>query len=103
MVVKDPGQPYKNIGAKTLRNLLSTPEVVQELSPDQYSGMKSRARTATWTGNERLVYAAVQEGYTSLDSLPVATGLTSAQISAAVSSLASKGVVSSIGVESDKL
>ena len=100
--VTDPGQPYVNMGARTAKRLLSTPGVIRELSPEQRSGMQFRGKTATWKKTERLVYAAVKEGYTSLDSLPIATGLTSLQVNKAISSLVSKGVITNIGVASEK-
>ena len=103
MPVADPGDAYKNVGSRTLQKLLSTPEVVQNLSPDQYSGMSRRAATARWSKGERIVFAAVQEGYTSLDSLPIATGLTETQVATAVASLVTRGIITNVGVESAEL
>ena len=91
-----------NIDQRQLQRLMRMPEFVASLSPESYKTAQYRNLTAKWPVNTRIVYDAVQEGITSLDSLPVATGLTDKQVRGAVAFLAEKGVVSGIEVSSPK-
>lgn len=87
---------YSQIGGKTLQKLLKTPNFVQTLTPVQFEGMKLRVETARWQPEERIVYDAVQDGYASMDSLPVATGLSSTEVGRAVESLTKKGYLTAL-------
>jgi len=90
---------YSNIDPRQLQMFMKQPGFVQSLSPEEHSSMRKRITTAKWQLEERLVYDAVAEGYTSLDTLPVATGLTEAQVRAALASLTRRGYIKSFGVE----
>jgi len=89
---------YPNIDSRQLKKFMQTPSFSQSLSTVERGKMEKRIDTATWSKDERIVYDAVIDGYTSLDTLPVATGLTDTQVRKAVASLASRGRVSSISV-----
>lgn len=88
-----------NIDSRQLSKLMRMPEFVASLSPSSYQTAQHRTLTARWPVNARIVYDAVQEGYTSMDQLPIATGLTDKNVKEAVSFLTKKGVVSGISVE----
>lgn len=90
---------YSNVDPRQLQMFMRQPGFVQSLSSAEYSGMTKRIATAKWHPAERLVYDAVAEGYTDLDSLPVATGLTEAQVRDALASLTERGYIKSFGVE----
>ena len=92
-----PETRYMSIDPRQLQKFMRTPGFVQSLSPTQLEGMDRRLLTARWAPNERVVYQAVKEGYTDLGSLPMATGLTSVQIQAALDSLTARGVVNLAG------
>ena len=83
----------QKIDPKQLQNLMRNPDFIRTQSPEMIAKYNYRVMTAGWSPDERLVYDAVQDGYTSMDSLPVATGLDSASISAAYNSLVNRGLV----------
>jgi len=93
------GDEFSRVDPRQLNNFMRVPGFVQSLTPTQYGSMFRRILTAGWTPEERIVYDAVIEGYTSLDSLPVATGLTSEQIRGALDTLTGRGYVRQSGVE----
>lgn len=98
--LRDPGGAgYTNVDPRQLQMFMRQPGFVQSLSSAEYSGMTKRIATAKWQPEERLVYEAVAEGYTDLDSLPVATGLTESQVRSAIASLTRRGYIRSVGVE----
>ena len=88
----------QNIDHRQLERFMRIPGFAQSLSPKQYSNVRYRMTTGPWSQNERIVYDAVAEGYTSLDSLPVATGLPSRDIGNALSGLSRRGYVKQTGV-----
>ena len=90
---------YSNVDPRQLQMFMRQPGFVQSLSSTEHSGMTKRVATAKWQPEERLVYDAVAEGYTSLDSLPIATGLTEAQVRAALASLTRRGYIKTFGVD----
>lgn len=65
----------------------------QGLSPDQAQMVRYRITTAKWSPSERIVYDAVSEGYTDLDSLPIVTGLDSKEVTKSLDSLVAKGLI----------
>jgi len=89
---------HANIDSRQLRKFMKVPGFSQSLSAVERGKIEKRIRTAKWSTNERIVYDAVQDGYTSLDTLPVATGLTEVQVRAAVSKLTKRGYVSNVEV-----
>lgn len=90
----------QQIDPRQLARFMKSPDFVASLSPESYETAQFRILTARWPVNVRVVYSAVQEGYTSMDTLPVATGLTASQVQEAVSYLTEKGVISDITVKS---
>ena len=92
------GDEFLRVDPRQLNNFMRVPGFVQSLTPNQYSGMSRRILTAGWDPEERIVYDAVAEGYNSLDSLPVATGLTSEQVSRALDTLTGRGYIINTGV-----
>ena len=85
---------YMNIDPRQLEKFTKAPTFTQALLPQQRTDVAKRIVTAKWSPDEKIVYGAVSEGYTSLDSLPVATGLKEAQVRRAIASLTSRGYVS---------
>lgn len=85
-----------NLDPRQLAKFMKSPDFVASLSPESYEVAQFRVLTAKWPVNARIVYSAVQDGYTSMDTLPVATGLTASQVEEAVSYLTKKGMVSDI-------
>lgn len=94
-----PAPNYRNIDSRQLRTFMKVPGFAQSLTSGQRAGIDKRIMTDRWTQPERIVYDAVAGGYTSLDSLPVATGLTTAQIRQALAGLTKKGYVKNVEVE----
>lgn len=90
---------YDKIDPRQLQKFMRTPGFVQSLTSEQHGGITKRLATARWAPEERIVYDAVADGYTSLDSLPVATGLTETQVRGALASLTQKGYIKSFGVD----
>lgn len=97
--VEEFGTDYSNIDPRQLKKFMRTRGFAQSVTPDQYSGMKKRIATARWQLEERIVYGAIAEGYTDLDSLPIATGLSLTQVREALASLTKRGNITSFGVE----
>ena len=97
------GQRHGRVDPRQVTAFLRSPEVAQTISPERRAGMDKRVMTAKWSPNERIVYDAVAEGYTSMDSLPVATGLTSTEVREAVARLAGRGAISSVGIEEGQI
>jgi len=93
-----PTPSYRNIDSRQLRQFMKVPGFAQSLTAEQHSGMTRRIMTDRWSSEERIVYDAVEEGYTSLDSLPIATGLTETQVRSALASLTKMGYIKSFGV-----
>lgn len=89
---------HANIDSRQLRKFMKVQGFSQSLSAVERGEIEKRIKTAKWSSNERIVYDAVQDGYTSLDTLPVATGLTEDQVRAAVSKLTKRGYVSNVEV-----
>jgi len=94
---------YRRVDPRQVTEFLRHPKFAQTVSPEVRAGLEERVMTAKWTPHERIVYSAVAEGYTSLDSLPVATGLTSTEVREAVARLAGRGFISSIGIEEGRV
>ncbi len=92
------GTGYSNIDPRQIQKFMRTPGFVETLAPGQYSGLQERVATAKWQPEEKVVYDAVAEGYTSLDSLPIATGLTEGQVKNALASLTRRGYIKTFGV-----
>ena len=92
-------QRYSRVDPRQITRFMRQPDFASTVTSEQLSGMGKRVMTAKWQPNERLVYDAVQEGYTSMDSLPVATGLSEADVRAAVAGLIVWGAISEITVE----
>lgn len=88
-----------NIDPRQLQAFMKSPDFVASLSPESHQTAQYRILTAKWSSDARIVYDAVQEGYTSMDQLPLATGLTTSQIRKAVSFLTERGIVKGIAVE----
>lgn len=93
------GDEYKNVDSRQLRRFMRIPGFTQSLTSGQAEGMSRRVLTASWAPETRIVYDAILDGYTSMDQLPVATGLTDAQIRGALDDLAGKGYVKESEVE----
>jgi len=89
---------HANIDSRLLKKFMGQPGFVQSLTSEQYGGISKRIKTAHWSQNERIVYDAVTDGYTSLDTLPVATGLTTTQVRSAITSLTKKGNLTNLVV-----
>ena len=92
-------QHHGRVDPRQITTFLRQPDFAQTVGQERVAGMERRVMTAKWTPNERIVYDAVQDGYTSMDSLPVATGLTETDVRAAVTQLVGRGVISSIDVK----
>ncbi len=92
-------QRYSRIDPRQVTKFLKDPEFTQSISPGARVSLDKRVLQAKWQPNERIVYDAVQDGYTSMDSLPVATGLSEADVRAAVAGLIVRGAVSEVTVE----
>ena len=93
---KEPiGGNYGRIDPRQIEDFMRVPGFVQTVTEDQYGRMSERLATRKWTSAERIVYDAVAEGYTSMDSLPVATGLPETEINTALTSLVNKGFLTS--------
>jgi hypothetical protein len=95
----EPTPSYFNMDPRLLKKFLRISEFRQSLSPEQYSSAKFRTATAQWAPEERIVFSAIQEGYTDTPSLPIATGLTDAQVKAALDSLVKRGALRITKVE----
>ena len=91
-------QRYGRIDPRQVTKFLRQPGFAQTVGQERVAGMEKRVMQAKWQVNERIVYDAVQDGYTSMDSLPVATGLSEADIRSAVTKLVGRGAISSIDV-----
>lgn len=87
---------YKNIDSRQLRRFMRIPNFANSVSSQQLSDMNYRVFTATWQPETRIVYDAVQEGYTEQEALKVATGLTDQQIRDAIDFLTKKGYISTV-------
>ena len=83
-----------NIDPRQLRKFMKDPNFVATASPETLSVADYRMMTRSWPTETRIVYDAVQEGYTSMDQLPVATGLTDKQIQSSINFLVSKNYIS---------
>src|SRR3989304_7442524 len=88
---------HENIDSRQLSSFMRLPGFAQSLTPSQLSSVEKRIATSKWSMEERIVYDAVADGYTSLDSLPIATGLTESKVRGALTSLAQKGEVRDFG------
>jgi hypothetical protein len=95
----EPTPDYSAIDPRLLKKFLRISEFRQSLSPEQYSKAQFRIATARWAPEERIVYSAIQEGYSDTSSLPIATGLTTAQIQTALDSLVRRGALRITKVE----
>ena len=80
-----------NIDPRQLEVLMRVPALASSPKAQEVAGY--RRLTAKWSPEERLVYDAVQEGFTESSALPVATGLTEAQVGRALGTLVGRGVV----------
>lgn len=89
-------EQHSKMGARTIQRILNNPAAIQEIPYEVRTAMAYRAGTAKWTPDERVVYSAVQDGFTSMDTLPVATGLKEEQVSAALASLTARGYISGV-------
>jgi len=87
------GDEYKRIDSRQLKRFMRVPGFSQSITTSQAEGMNRRILTASWQPETRIVYDAILEGYTSMDQLPVATGLTTQQINSALADLSSKGYI----------
>ena len=97
--IRESSGGYQNVDPRQLQKFMRAPGFVQSLTPEQRSGVSRRIMTARWQPEERIVYDAVTEGYTTLDTLPVATGLTESQVRSALASLTQKGYIKRFGVD----
>lgn len=84
--------PYYKIDSKLLQKLMRSPEFVATVPSTSLEQMQTRIQQANWTPSERLIYKAMQEGYTDFDSIQVATGLDSGTVSKSLGKLQDKGV-----------
>lgn len=89
-------ESLQSIDPRQLGRFTRMSEFRASLTPEESEAVQYRMTTAHWTQEERLVYDAVQEGYTDMDSLPIATGLTTAQIRSAIEKLQGKGYVKEV-------
>ena len=89
-----------NVDPRQLDKFMRDPAFVQQLSPDQLKAASYRLTTAKWTPQERIVYDAVQDGFTDMDSLPIATGLPGSEVRGALDALVIRGSVPSSILES---
>jgi len=87
-------EPYMRIGSRQLRRFMRNPKFRQQLSDTQQVAIARRIVMASWSPDMRLVYDAVGEGFDTIDTLPIATGLTSARVRAAYDQLVNLGRVS---------
>lgn len=92
------GDEYKNIDSRQLKKFMRVPSFSQSLTTSQTEGMNRRVLTASWAPETRIVYDAIQDGYTSMDQLPIATGLTTLQINSALADLSSRGYIQEVEV-----
>ena len=90
---------YERVDPRQVTQFLKQPGFAQTVSSEKRAGLERRVKTARWPRNERIVYGAVLDGYKSMDSLPVATGLSDADIRKAVAGLAGRGAIRAIDVE----
>jgi hypothetical protein len=88
--------PLYNVGSKQLGQLMRQPDFPRALmqSGQSYQVAADRIATAKWSPESRIVYSAIRDGYTSMDTLPVATGLSNAQIAEAMKFLSKGGYIS---------
>jgi len=84
---------YENMDPRLLKKFLRMQEFRESLTPEQYSSARFRISTARWQPEERIVWKAVEEGYSDTESLPVATGLTTEQIERALGRLVTRGAL----------
>ena len=89
---------HERADPRQITKFLRQPGYAQTVSQEQHAGMERRVLTAKWQPNERLVYDAVLDGYTSMDSLPVATGLSEADVRKAAAKLVGRGIVNRIDI-----
>jgi len=73
--------------------LLRSPGSVQYFTPAMLSGLQRRVLTRDWSTPERVVYAAIEDGYTNREDLSAATGLDLEQVNEALDSLSGKGFI----------
>ena len=83
-----------NIDPRQLERVMRVPAMAS--SPKAQEMASYRYLTAKWLPEERLIYDAVQEGYTDSGSLLVVTGLTQTQIDSALETLVRRGVISRV-------
>lgn len=83
-----------NIDPRLLDKFMRSPDFLAESTSQTRSVANYRLMSRYWTPETRIVYDAIQEGYNSMDQLPVATGLTTKQIRESVDYLVSKDVIS---------
>jgi len=88
----------RNIDPRQLQQFMRSPRFTENLTQEQHQGMQRRVKTAKWTPDMRIVWDAVAEGYTTLDSLPVATGLSDAKIKTALHRLDKERVLKKIEI-----
>lgn len=93
------GDEYKNIDSRQLKRFMRIPDFAQSLTAEQKQGVSRKILTASWQPETRIVYDAILEGYTSMDQLPVVTGLTTQQISDALADLSSRGYIKEVEVD----
>jgi len=87
---------YHNIDPRQLQQFMRSPTVTDSLSSEGRSRMLRRIKTAEWTPEMILVWDAVAEGYDTVDSLPIATGLSIPKINSALHRLDKSGEVKGI-------
>lgn len=90
---------HSKIDSRQLEKFMRSSSFSQTLSAVERGKIEKRIKTAKWSSNERIVYDAVADGYTSMDTLPIATGLTEDQVRSAVAKLTKRGYVSSLEVQ----
>ena len=88
-----------NIDPRQLQKFMSSPDFRASLSPRDSEAVQYRLMTSKWPEEAKVVYDAVQEGYTTMDRLPLVTGLTTAQIQKAITFLSEKGAIRGTTIE----
>ena len=90
---------YSTIDQRQLQRFMRMPDFVRAQTPSQLAQHEFTLQSARWTPEVRIVYRALQDGYTSMDSLPVATGLSESQIEGALNFLVSEGSIPRAGYD----
>jgi len=91
---------------KLVKEIQGSPEMSREQGPafmQAWGGPSQYMFLSRLPMEERLTYTAVQEGYATKEDIRVVTGLTSGEVSRALTSLGKKGLVKDFVAEPVKL